>query len=47
MKIDVIALTINVVAVFAYQNITKSNITIFKKFIIVVDITVYNKTFVI
>ena len=44
MKIDVIVLTANVVVVTTYHSIVKSNVAFFKKFVIFIDITVYDET---
>ena len=47
MKVDVIALTIDVVIVVVYHNLIKFDVAIFKKLTIVSDITVYDETSII
>ena len=47
MKFNVIVLTIDVVVIFVYQKIIKLNVEIVKKFIIFIDIIVYNETSII
>ena len=47
MKVDVIALTVDVVIVVVYHNFIKFDVTIFKKLTIANNITVYNETSII
>ena len=47
MKVNVIALTTDVVTVAVYHNLTKFDVAVFKKLTIVNDIIVYDETSII